>query len=142
MITLFDVAERTQLGEKIEEKQWDMEFYKNISELVKEYDIRVPQQESYINMDDELPERAFAAAVEFLERMGVYCITTRRKVQLSRDEILTAIHEATTAVIMGEGRDQRIWKKREIEEKGQFNICPGHHTPFTEDLAGLFPQTP
>ena len=137
MTTLFDVAERTQLGEKIEEKQWDIEFYKNISELVKEYDIRVPQQESYINMDDELPERAFAAAVEFLERMGVYCITTRRKVQLSRDEILTAIHEAPTEVIMGEGRDRRIWKKREIEEKGQLNICPGHHTPFTEDLAGL-----
>ncbi len=137
MITLFEIAERTQTGEKVEEKNWDMEFYRTISALVKKYEIKVPQERCFINRDDELPERAFEAALEFLEKMGVYCITTRRRVKLSREEILTAIHEAPTEVLMGEGRDRRVWKQRSIEEKGQLNICPGHHTPFTEDLAGL-----
>jgi len=137
MITLFEIAERTQTGEKIEEKNWDMEFYQTISGLVKKYEIKVPREQCFINRDDELPERAFSAALEFLEKMGIYCISTRRRVKLSREEILTAIREAPTEVLMGEGRDRRVWKKRSIEEKGQLNICPGHHTPFTEDLAGL-----
>jgi hypothetical protein len=38
---------------------------------------------------------------------------------------------------MGEGSDKRVWKQRKVEEKGKLNICPGHHSPFTEDLAGL-----
>jgi hypothetical protein len=69
--------------------------------------------------------------------MGIYCITTRRRIRLTREEILTAIHEAPTEILMGEGRDRRVWKQRRIEEKEKVNVCPGHHTPFTEDLAGL-----
>ena len=75
---------------------------------------------------------------QFLHReRRLYCITTRRRVQLSRKEILTAITEAPTEILMGEGRDRRVWKQRRIEEKEKLNVCPGHHTPFTEDLAGL-----
>jgi methylamine--corrinoid protein Co-methyltransferase len=91
MITLLEIAERTQIGEKVEEKKWDMEFFQTISELVKKYDIKTPDEHSYINTDDELVERAYEAAIEFLEKMGIYCITTRRRVKLSREDILTAI---------------------------------------------------
>jgi len=137
MITLYEIAERTQTGEKVEEKKWDMDFFKTISELVKKYDIKYPGEGCYINMDDDLAERAFQAGIEFLERMGIYCITTRRRVRLSREEILTAVHEAPTEVLMGEGRDRRIWKQRKVNGNEKLNICPGHHTPFTEDLANL-----
>ena len=137
MITLLDIAERTQTGEKVEEKNWDMEFFRTISELVKKYGIKLPKEHCFINRDDELVERAFAAGIELLEKMGIYCITTRRRVRLSRDEILTAISEAPTEILMGEGKDRRVWQQRKVEEKGKLNICPGHHSPFTEDLAGL-----
>ncbi len=137
MITLYEIAERTQTGEKVEEKKWDMEFFQTISGLVKKYEIKIPENHCFINRDDEIVERAFKAAIEFLEKMGLYCITTRRRVQLSREEILTAITEAPTEILMGEGRDRRVWKQRRIEEKEKLNVCPGHHTPFTEDLAGL-----
>jgi hypothetical protein len=137
MITLLEIAERTQTGEKVEEKKWDMEFFRTISELVKKYGIESPKEHCFINMDNELVESAFAAAIELLEKVGIYCITTRRRVKLERDEILTAISEAPTEILMGEGRDRRVWKQRQVEEKGKLNICPGHHSPFTEDLAGL-----
>ena len=137
MITLLEIAERTQTGEKAEEKKWDMEFFRTISELVKKHGIELPEEHGFINMDDELVERAFEAAIELLEKVGVYCITTRRCIRLSRDEILTAVREAPTEILMGEGSDKRVWKQRKVEEKGKLNICPGHHSPFTEDLAGL-----
>lgn len=137
MITLLEIAERTQTGEKIEEKKWDKAFFENIMKLVKKYGIAVPAKHRYINMDDDLVARAFEAAIEFLEMTGIYCITTRRRVAFTREEILTAIREAPTEILMGEGRDRRVWKQRRVECRERLNVCPGHHTPFSEDLAGL-----
>ena len=77
MITLFEIAERTQTGEKVEEKKWDMAFFQTISALVKKYDIKTPENHCFINRDDELVERAFEAAIEFLQHTGVYCITSK-----------------------------------------------------------------
>lgn len=137
MITLLEIAERTQTGEKVEEKTWDQTFFKTITALAKKYGIVCPAEHRYINMDDDLPARAFEAAIDFLEMTGIYCLTTRRRVALTREEILTAVREAPTEILMGEGRDRRVWKQRRIEEKEKLNVCPGHHTPFSEDLAGL-----
>lgn len=137
MINLLDIAERTQTGQKVEEKEWDMGLFQTISELVRKYEIKYPGAGSFINTDDRLPERAFEAAIECLEKLGICCITTRRRVRLSREEILTALKEAPTEILMGEGRDRRVWKQRKIEGKEILNVCPGHHSPYTEDLAPL-----
>jgi len=119
------------------EKDWDMKFYKTITHLVKKYEIKYPGDEHWFNMDDDLVDRAFEAALEFLEEMGIYCISTNRVVELTRKEILECIHDAPNEIIMGEGRDARVFKQRKIEGKELLNFCPGHHTPFTEDLASL-----
>ncbi len=137
MISLLDIAERTQTGDKVEEKDWDMGLFRTVSEMVKKYQIVFPGEGSFINMDDSLPERAFQAALDCLETLGIYCITTKRRVRLTRQEILTAIEEAPTEILMGEGRDQRIWKQRKIEEREKLNVCPGHHSPYTEELAPM-----
>ena len=137
MISLLEVAERSQRGPKMDEKEWDMNLFRKISALLKKYEIKQPTDGTWFNMDDGLVDRAFEAAIEFLSENGVYCITTNRVVQFSREEILTAVKEAPNYVLMGEGRDQRVWKQRKIEGKELLNLCPGHHSPFTEDLAHL-----
>ncbi|MFH1740891.1 MAG: monomethylamine:corrinoid methyltransferase, partial [bacterium] len=137
MISLLEIAERTQNGPKIEDKEWELSFYKKITELVKRYEIRYPADGAWFNMDESLPDRAFAAAIELLTEMGLWCVTTRRVVKFAREEILQAIAEAPTQVVMGEGRDARVFKQRKIEGNELLNFCPGHHTPFTEDLADL-----
>lgn len=137
MVPLLEIAERTQTGEKMEDKKWDKLFYETINRLVKKYAIVHPARHSYINTDDDLVERAYEAAVEFLEAMGLYCLSTRRRVILTRQEILKAIREAPRDILMGEGQDRRVWKQRRIEGKEKLNVCPGHHAPFSEDLAGL-----
>lgn len=137
MITLLEIAERTQTGEKIEDKKWDRAFYETITALVKKYGIALPREHRFINIDDDIVERAYEAAIEFLATMGIYCLTTKRRVSLTREEILTAIREAPTEILMGCERDRRIWKQRKIEGREKLNVCPGHHTPFSEDLAGL-----
>ncbi|MBW1961456.1 MAG: monomethylamine:corrinoid methyltransferase [Deltaproteobacteria bacterium] len=137
MISLLEIAERIQVGEKMEEKKWDMEFFNTISGLVKKYDILTPETHCFINTDDDIVERAFEAGIEFLETMGLYCINTRRRIRFSKQEIRSAIRQAPSEIQIGEGKDRRIWKQRNIEEKEQLNVCPGHHAPYSEDLAGL-----
>jgi len=114
-----------------------MEFFQTISGLVKKLQLQYPGGNKFINLDVSLAERAFEAGLECLAKLGIYCISTRRRVKLSRDEIMTAIREAPYEILMGEGRDRRIWKQRKVEEKEMLNVYPGHHTPYTEDLAGL-----
>lgn len=139
MISLLEIAERTQKGPKVEEKEWDIGLFRKMSELTGKYGISQPRdlRASWFNMDDSLINRAFEAALEFLVDKGVYCITTNRIVQFSRQEILQAIKEAPSQVIMGEGRDQRVFRQRKIEDKEPLGVCPGHHSPFSEDLAPL-----
>ena len=50
MISLLDIAERTQTGEKVEEKVWDMELFQTISELIKKYRIEFPGGSCFINV--------------------------------------------------------------------------------------------
>lgn len=137
MLSLLDIAERTQKGPRVEEKEWDMGLFRKMGELVKKYEIRYPGDGQWFNHDDALVDRVFEAALEFLSTKGVYCLSTGRVVEFTREEILQAIREAPNYVIMGEGRDRRVFRQKKIEGTEPLNFCPGHHSPFTEDLAPL-----
>lgn len=137
MLSLLDIAERTQKGQKVAERDWDMGLFHKMGELAKKYEIAYPGDGQWFNTDEGLVERVFEAALEFLTTKGVYCVSTGRVVQFSRQEVTQAIREAPAEVIMGEGRDQRVFRQRQIEGRDPLNFCPGHHAPFSEDLAPL-----
>ena len=138
MISLLDIAERSQKGRKMAEDSWNMSLFNKISELVKRYGIpNYTSDTPFLNLDDELTERVFHAGVDLLVEHGVYCITTDRIVEFTRKEVLDAIHESPSEIIVGGGKDARVMKQRKIEGKEPLNFCPGHHSPFTEELAPL-----
>jgi len=138
LISLLDIAERTQKGRKMPEDAWNMSLFRKISELVKKYDIpNYTKDTPFLNLDDELPERVFQAGVDLLVEHGVYCITTGRIVELSREEVLEAIRESPKELLVGSGKDARVMKQRKVEGTEPLNFCPGHHSPFTQDLAPI-----
>jgi len=137
MLSLLDIAERTQTGPKMAEMDWDMGLYAKMTELTRRYDIALPQDIHWFNVDDGLVERAFRAGLDFLAEMGAYCLSTGRVVQFTREEVLAAIREAPNRVEMGEGTDRRAFVQHKVEGKEPLNVCPGHHAPFTVDLAPL-----
>ncbi len=138
MISLLDIAERTQKGRKMPEDAWNMSLFRKIQELVKKYDIpKYSAEKPFLNMDDEMAHRAFQAGVDLVTEHGVYCITTGRVVELTGEEVLQAIKESPASVLVGRGPDARVMKQRKIEGKELLNVCPGHHSPFTQDLGPL-----
>ena len=138
MISLLDIAERTQKGRKVAEDTWNMSLFRKISELALRYEIpQYTDNTPFLNLDDTLPERALQAGIDLLVEHGVYCITTGRVIEFTRQEVLTTIRESPPEIIIGNGKDARIMKQRRVEGTEPLNFCPGHHAPFTVDLAPL-----
>ena len=137
MLSLLDIAERMQKGPKMDENAWNMGLFKRMNGLTEKYHLIYPEDGSFFNMDDDLADRAFQAAMEFLADAGVYSISTGRVMHFTDDELSAAIREIPCEIIVGEGRDARVIKRRNIEEREHIGQCPGHHAPWTEDLARL-----
>jgi methylamine--corrinoid protein Co-methyltransferase len=136
MISLVEIADRMRKGPKMASKEWDMALFKKISELVKQFDIKCPGDPSdWINTDDSLSDAAWQAAVEFVVDMGCLCLDRERVVKFTEEEVKEAIRSMQKEVAMGEGKDVRVWKQHRIEGTEPLNVAPGHHAPFTEDLA-------
>ncbi len=137
MPSLLDIAERAQKGPKMELKDWDLGHFRKMQELTRKYGIKAPGDGSHFNHDEGLLEPVFRAAVDFLTERGIYCMTTGRVVQFSREEVLGAVREAQPEVPVGAGRDRRIMKQRRILEREALNHMPAHHAPFSEEMAPL-----
>ncbi len=113
-----------------------MALFKKMSELVKEYDIKCPSEpHDWINTDDSLADATWEAAVEFVVEVGCFCLDRERIVRFTEEEVKEAIRSMQKEVVIGEGKDARVWRQHEIEGTKPLNVAPGHHAPFTEDLA-------
>jgi methylamine---corrinoid protein Co-methyltransferase len=91
----------------------------------------------FFNRDATLPDRAFQAALEFLSTRGVYCFSTGRVIQFTEAEVKQAIRETPSEILVGDGRDTKVIKKRKLGETEGINFRPGHHAPFSEEVAPL-----
>jgi len=141
MISLVEIADRMRTGPMMSGKDWDMALFKKMSELVKEYEIKCPDDLSvWINTDDSLADAAWQAAVDFVVDVGCFCLDRGRVVRFSEEEVREAIRSMQKEVVMGEGKDARVWRQHEIEGTEPMNVAPGHHAPFTEDLANSVVQ--
>jgi len=122
-------------------KDWDIALFKRISELTKRHDIRCPTEpETWLNTDDDLADSAWEAALELVIDAGCLCLDTERVIRFTEEEVNEAIRAMQNEVIMGEGKDARVWKQHKVEGREPMNIAPGHHAPFTEDLADIVVQ--
>jgi len=136
MISLVEIADRMRSGPKMAAKEWDMALFRKMTELVKEHGIECPGEPSeWMNTDNSLADAAWEAAVEFVVDVGCLCLDRERVVRFTEEEVRESIGLMQKEVPMGEGDDARIWKQHEIEGLEPLNVAPGHHAPFTEDLA-------
>jgi methylamine---corrinoid protein Co-methyltransferase len=137
MLSLLDIAERAQKGPKMEVKTWDMGLYHKMQELTRRYDINITAHGAWFNLDLDIEDRVFHAALDFLVEMGMYCVSSSRIVQFSRAEVLQAIAEMPRRILVGAERDVKEIASIKPDWKEMVSIRPGHHSPFSEDLAPL-----
>lgn len=135
MIDFLDVLERVNKGERIDEKEFDLIYFKKTGEVLKQFTkIRCPEEPNVINCDDEMSDMVFKAGIQLLLETGAYCINSKTVIKWNEEEIWNCLKSIKGEVVFGEGIDQRRFIKRPIEDFSLPGICPGFHAPYTEDI--------
>jgi len=117
MINFLDVYERTLEGPVISEKEFNMDiFVPTLSEVVNAYGIKV-DRENPVQSDDAAADNLYNAGVEFLSRVGVYCMSTNKIIHFTREEILEAVSEAPGKCHVGEGKDANVYEVRKPDDR-------------------------
>ena len=87
MIRFWDVLERAENGEIMEEKEWDRLIGEVAAQVVSDHDVKY-DPENPVPADDSLADRLFEAGVELFEKTGIYCIDTQRVLKFTKEEIM------------------------------------------------------
>ena len=116
MPELFDYLERSVSGPIMTEKDFLMKILvPNIRRIVDEFEIRFDSAIP-ISTDNDMADRLFEAAIEFLSITGLYCDGTNRVIAFDRNEIHEGLENYQNAGTFGEDEDRHSIKPRKPED--------------------------
>ena len=127
MISISEICRRAQSGPTMNAETFDLDVvFANARKLCEKYKI-VYDPKNPVPSDDDLADRTFKAAVDFVVEVGVYCPDTSGIIKFTRDEVLEAISNSRGRCIMGEGKDRFIWTPRLPDSQTQpwFHVGTG-----------------
>lgn len=102
---LFDIVERSITGPVISEEDFDLEKVAlGIRNIVRKYEIKI-SGDGIINTDEDLANRVWNAAIEFLAGCGAYSKDTGRIIRFSEKELRYLITLAPAETVYGSGND-------------------------------------
>jgi methylamine--corrinoid protein Co-methyltransferase len=111
-----DVIQRSLTGPLMDEDNFnDQHVTAGINRVVDQFEIKVDQK-TIINQDDDLADRVWDAALDFLCECGVYCQTTNRVILFNKKEIEDILKYAPGSVTVGQGTDAVTEYAREVED--------------------------
>lgn len=113
---IMDIVQRSLDGPIIEEDDFNNKnVSKGLARVIKEYEIKI-NQDQIVNFDDDLADRVWDAAVDFLASCGVYCQNTGRVILHSKEEINAILKHAPDNVWIGAGTDAVHEVARGVED--------------------------
>ncbi|MFC1907983.1 monomethylamine:corrinoid methyltransferase [Chloroflexota bacterium] len=117
MINYSAVMERTLNGPPCLERDFELEiFIPNLRSVVAKYGIKYDPKNP-VPADDDLADRVWAAALEFLCETGVYCPDTERRILFTREEIENALETGPRGVVFGADKDAKAMPRRFPEDE-------------------------
>ena len=117
MPTLFDYLERSITGPIMTQKDFQMKILiPNVRKIVNDFEIKFDPAEP-VSADNDLADRLFEAAIEFLALTGLYCDGTNRLIAFDRKEIKRGLANHQHAGTFGEGRDRSTLRLRKPEDR-------------------------
>jgi methylamine--corrinoid protein Co-methyltransferase len=132
---LMDIIQRCLTGPMVDEQQFDAEHITlGLRRVIKQYDIRLDRSH-VVNLDDDLADRVWQAALDFLVTCGIYCLDTGRVIHFSHDEIERILSQAPSEVLLGSGTDAVLERYRPLgETRPPLNMGGPVGTPLSEEL--------
>lgn len=129
---LIEIMRRAQRGPFMKENEFDLQLVRRIKALVKEYGLKYDPK-TLVPADDDMADRLFQAGLQLFVEVGVYCQSTERCIQFSRDEVLSRLAQAPSAVTLGTGKDAVVMRHRQVEDPSRPIVHSGPTgTPASE----------
>lgn len=110
---MYQIIEHMLDGEKMKEYEHEEKIYKVCSELVETHDI-VFDAEYPVPTELKMADRVYTAALELLERVGIYSIDSGRVVKLSEEEINNSMQNNRPSYMIGDGIDKTELSFRDV----------------------------
>ena len=132
-VSLLEVLNRAETGPMCEEKNWDINIIpKKVSEQLKEYGINgAYDSKNLIPSDDKLADDFWRAGFDLAREVGILCITTKRIIRFSEEELRDSLQRLPNEVSYGSREDKVLVKHRKVEDKAP-PIC--RYGPMGIDL--------
>jgi methylamine---corrinoid protein Co-methyltransferase len=132
---MLDLIDRSYQGPIVEEEVYDRKHIAaGINRVVQAYDIKADHA-TMVNQDDNLADRVWQAALDFLAASGIYHQSTKRVIYYSRDEIEVLLEAAPDRIEYGEGPDKRLEVARNLDDpRVPMNCGASIGSPIPEKL--------
>ncbi len=111
-----EIVKRSEAGPYINESDFDMTIAKRIPELITKYNLKYDPQ-VLVPADDELANRLYQAGLDLFLEMGVYNMSTQRRILFTRDEVEEAVALVPRSFTLGAGKDAVVLRHRGVESK-------------------------
>lgn len=133
---LTQMLQRIKEGEACSTRDWDNKVVpKSVKKILKKYELAGTYNPDVpVNQDMELADRYFEAGLELAELIGVQCTDTETVVRFSRQELLDALNQAPSELVLGAGPDRVVLKARAPEDKTKPLFCTSLSIQIDEDL--------
>lgn len=125
-----EIAKRGESGPLVESNDFLLQRVSmNVMKLQKKYDVKWDGK-SFINLDDDMADRCWAAGKELLSTAGILSMNSRRIIEFTPDEIDEGLEYCKGEVAMGEGKDITVAYHRGVDDPRKPFIFSG---PFNAD---------
>jgi methylamine--corrinoid protein Co-methyltransferase len=127
MVTFWEVVERAETGERMEESAFDMKIFRVASFLGKEYKLYY-DRENPVPSDNQLADHVWEAGIQAAVDIGIYCTSTKRNIRFTEEEIIETIKSATGSVRVGAEKDAVEEAHRNIGDASEPVVGAGIQT--------------
>jgi methylamine--corrinoid protein Co-methyltransferase len=117
MVSFLEICRRAATGPIVAPDDYDMaRFVPSLRKAIKAHGVEAPPKDVVIPWDDDLADRVYLAAKDFLVEAGAYCPDTNRVIEFTREELDEAIHFAARECMLGEGKERGFMRPRRPED--------------------------
>jgi hypothetical protein len=114
---MWEILERAKTGPLMDEEDFlPKRFTPALKKLIKQYEIKY-DPDTPCPTDDAMADRIWQAAWDLFREVGYYNTDTHRIITVTDEEIREALYMANDQYTMGGGKDARLFKHREIEDR-------------------------
>jgi methylamine---corrinoid protein Co-methyltransferase len=131
---MMDIVQRSLNGPIMDEEDFNnIHVSAGLGKVIKEYGIEV-DKEHLINFDDDMADRVWNAALDFLAACGVYNQSTGKVIVHSRKELEAILNVAPDRVLLGSGTDAILEVKRDVDDqRPMINMGSPIGSPVSEE---------